>query len=582
MPPLDSKLVDRMFEQPSRLEKLHRRLDKTLPDGLDDLLLSRCRTTVLLGWLLAGVALILGCLYLELGRTAMGLRLLAGIPVGLAMPWLLRKTRSPELCGNILVAATFVVLTVGAFYSGGIYSSGTFWLVTTPLLALSTAGFRSGMFWLVVELGVVSVFTWKAETLVGDQLLVINPPVFRFISFVALAVCVFALIILHLSFEAEVRKKLKRVSAAKSEFLANISHEIRTPMNGIVGMSEILVETTKDEDCRESAETILNSAVHLLSILDDVLDFSKIEARKLVVEKHEFSLAKCLRSAVALYEKPLLERGVGLEVQLADNLPDIVRGASGKLRQIVLNLLSNASKFTEKGRVTLTASVAEEDETTIGIRISVKDTGIGIDRGTQSRLFQPFIQGDGSTSRRFGGTGLGLAISQRLAEILDGDITVESEVGEGSEFTLRCRLEKVAEGAQRPLSGEADDVPRYQGRVLIVEDDKVNQKLMKKALERFGIEYSLAETGRQAIHVLLEEKQEFDLILMDCHMPEMDGFEATSKIRESGVEGVPIIAVTADAFSGNKEKCLQAGMNDFITKPVRRVELRRVLDQFLN
>ncbi|MCA9776349.1 MAG: response regulator [Candidatus Eremiobacteraeota bacterium] len=582
MPPLDSKLDDRMFEQPSRLDKLHRRLDKTLPDGLDDLLLSRCRTTVLLGWLLAVVALILGCLYLKLGRTAMGLRLLAGIPVGLAMPWLLRKTRSPELCGNILVAATFVVLTVGAFYSGGIYSSGTFWLVTTPLLALSTAGFRSGMFWLVVELMVVSVFTWKAETLVGAELLVINPPVFRFISFVALAVCVFALIILHLSFEAEVRKKLKRASAAKSEFLANISHEIRTPMNGIVGMSEILVETTKDEDCRDSAETILNSAMHLLSILDDVLDFSKIEARKLVVEKHDFSLVECLKSAVALYEKPLLERGVGLKVHLAENLPGVVHGASGKLRQIVLNLLSNASKFTEKGQVILSASVAQEDETAVLIRISVKDTGIGIDHEAQGRLFQPFIQGDGSTSRRFGGTGLGLAISQRLAQILDGELTVESEVGKGSEFILRCRLEKVAEGAQRPITGEEDDVPRYEGRVLIVEDDKVNQKLMKKALERFGIEYSLAETGRQAIAMLLEEKQEFDLVLMDCHMPEMDGFEATAKIRESGVEGVPIIAVTADAFSGNKDKCLKAGMNDFITKPVRRVELRRVLDQFLH
>lgn len=570
-----------MFEQPSRLDRLHRRLDKTLPDGLDDLLLSRCRTIVLLGWLLASVALVLGCLYLRLGRLEMGLRLLSGIPVGLAMPWLLRKTRSPELCGNILVAAAFVVLTVGAYFSGGIYSSGTFWLVTTPLLALSTAGFRSGMFWLVVELIVVSVFTWKAEFLVGEQLMVVNPPLFRFISFVALAVCVFALIILHLSFEAEVRRKLKRASAAKSEFLANISHEIRTPMNGIVGMSEILVETTTDEDCRESAETILNSAVHLLSILDDVLDFSKIEARKLVVEKHDFSLAECLQSAVALYEKPLLERGVGLEVHFDENLPSVVHGASGQLRQIVLNLLSNASKFTERGQVVLSANVAEEDETTVLIRISVKDTGIGIDKETQRRLFQPFIQGDGSTSRRFGGTGLGLAISQRLAAILDGDLNLQSEVGEGSDFILRCRFEKVADTSAKALARQTDDVIQYQGRVLIVEDDKVNQKLMKKALERFGINYSLAETGREALTMLVEEREEFDLVLMDCHMPEMDGFEATSKIRESGVEGVPIIAVTADAFRGNKEKCLRAGMSDFITKPVRRAELRRVLDQFL-
>ena len=376
---------------------------------------------------------------------------------------------------------------------------------------------------------------------------------------------------------------------AKANFLANMSHEIRTPMNGIVGMSELLSCTPLTASQKEYTDTILSSANALLSIINDILDISKIEAGKFLIQSLDFDLQETLDSAMELLRVQAIRKRLYLTATIQAAVPTLLKGDAGRLRQVLINLIGNALKFTNRGGVRVVVTVTKDTEAEAAIRVAVIDTGEGIGPGTQARLFQPFTQADDSNSRRHGGTGLGLAISKQLVELMGGEIGMISKLGDGSAFWFSLVLKKQP-GSQRPPRRHTTHVqpsrPKSRPevpsqpldlsgiRVLIADDTVVNQRVAALLLMRTGVQTSVVDTGRKAVDSWAQNNH--DLILMDCQMPGLDGYEATREIRSREKAGVriPIIAMTAHAMLGDREKCLEAGMDDFIAKPIQADELR--------
>ena len=374
----------------------------------------------------------------------------------------------------------------------------------------------------------------------------------------------------------DAKERAEMASRAKSEFLAHMSHEVRTPMNGILGMTELLLDTPVSKEQRGFLTVVKNSADSLLTIINDILDLSKIEAGKFDLSSVSFRLRECIGTPLDLLANRAAQKHITLTVSVGTEVPDNVIGDPIRLQQVLLNLAGNAVKFTDRGGVTLKVTSRPEAGNAVAMRFEVQDTGVGIPRDKQEKIFEAFSQADASVVRRFGGTGLGLTISSRLASLMGGSITVESEPGVGSCFVFAARL-GLAETAETPpaLTPEAQKAHPRSLRILLAEDNAVNQIVASKLLEKQGHRVWLANNGREALQAFTSQR-EFDLILMDVQMPEMSGFEATEQIRalEQGASGhIPIIAMTAFAMSGDRERCLVAGMDGYLSKPVRAKEL---------
>jgi PAS domain S-box-containing protein len=402
----------------------------------------------------------------------------------------------------------------------------------------------------------------------------------------------------------------REATQLKNRFLANMSHELRTPLNGVLGMTDFLLGTPLAREQQEYAESIKRSGDSLLAMINDILDFSKIEAGKLQLDRVPFYLSATIGEVATLFAGQAQAKGLEFTSLIPADLPNLAAGDPGRLRQVLINLLSNAIKFTEHGRIGLRAELLAETHSAIRIRFTVQDTGIGISKDEQSRVFASFIQVDGSSTRKYGGVGLGLALSKELVTLLGGEIGLASEPGKGSRFWFTVSLGKPVPGEappEPPPSNIAKLAERVAAvapppppaptvkpiaippaatamndglRVLLAEDNEINQRITMRLLQKLGLTADAVINGKDAVEAL--EKSSYDLIFMDCQMPVMDGFEATAIIRnrEGKSRRVPICALTANAMEGDRERCIAAGMDDYITKPVGLDKLQKAVDRW--
>jgi two-component system sensor histidine kinase/response regulator len=385
---------------------------------------------------------------------------------------------------------------------------------------------------------------------------------------------------------AELHHALERAESAnraKGQFLANMSHEIRTPLNAVIGFSEALMDTELSAGQLDYTRTIKDSGEHLLSLISDILDFSKIDSGHLDLEVIDFDPRRTAHDVCQMVRPKIADMPVEILCRINPEVPAVVMGDPNRFRQVLLNLVGNASKFTRKGEIELSIGLEVERDDDIKLHVRVRDTGIGIPGDKIEAIFDLFTQNDSSTTRRFGGTGLGLSISRQISKLMKGNVWAESEYGKGSTFHFTAWLQKGEHtkplGASTATLSEESAPPPV--RILLVEDNPVNQRLCKTIFAKAGHDIEVARNGLEAKERLTRSRRGFDIVFMDVQMPEMDGIEATRMIRQMGFDTVPIVAMTARAMKGDRESCLEAGMNDYITKPIKRESVFEMLRKWV-
>jgi signal transduction histidine kinase/ActR/RegA family two-component response regulator len=542
--------------------------------------------------------------YWRLGVPHMSLAVMAAMTLGGANLIMLRRVEWAGACGHLATATLFLLLMVSNLSSGGFYDPNLAWLYVIPLCSFLLTDLRGGWVWTGVTVAAVAGFWLLPEW--GIQIPDAVPPEQHAAQSLANRLsAVFAVGLLANGFvyvqritEQNLRRaneEAETASLAKSAFLASMSHEIRTPMTAILGYADVLDDEFElSTDQRRAVRTIRRNGEHLLQIINDILDLSKIESGRLDVERTRFSPVQALQDVEALMRVRADAKGLDFSVTYEGAMPETILGDPLRVQQVLFNLIGNAIKFTEVGSVRVRVRQVP-GESGLGLEICVVDSGVGLVAEDRDRLFSAFAQAEASTTRRFGGSGLGLAICARLCELMRGSVDVESELGAGS--TFRFMLWDVqAEGSIAPeeLGPQCDpegperdslhSTRPYDGfRFLLAEDGPDNQRLIGHLLRRLGATVAVAENGRVAVDQALaaaDEGMAFDLILMDMQMPELDGYEATRELRHAGYLR-PIVALTAHAMAHERQGCLDAGCDDFATKPIDRPRLFAAIDRLI-
>jgi signal transduction histidine kinase/ActR/RegA family two-component response regulator len=514
----------------------------------------------------------------------------------------LRRGARAELVAMVLVGALYLAFVLGAIERGGIHSQPAQMLLIVPLLARFLAGRRAG----AATFALVSV-TFVLLGVYGPGEATLNP-------IASLLIINIVIVLVASAFELgsqEARRELDEANtelmatnadlvaardaaeltlATRSAFLAAVSHEVRTPMSGILGVTDLLMQSALDAQQREQVELIRHSGEAILVITSDVLDFSKLDADKVQLEHVELDVVRVVEEALSLMRPRAQAKGLRLSSSVESRSMPGYLGDPGRLRQVLLNLVSNAIKFTDAGAIDVRAFIDVRGPAVDHVRFEVRDTGIGLTADQQAVIFEAFAQGDSSTARRYGGTGLGLAISTNLVALMGGELRVDSALGRGSTFRFTIALPQaspqVAQGRQSDSLLVSPDASSVFARavplsVLLAEDDVISRKVVKSLLERLGCSVDAVEDGEAAVEAV--STRGYDVVLMDCELPRLSGFEATARIRVLPEPAchTAVIAMTGHAMQGDRERCLEAGMNDYLSKPVRRRALITALRPYL-